>query len=66
MQAYPQHEIDSIAEGVRSKYESLLGLSKIVTEETIGLSRILGIDKEKIPEWETKQKTQNLRGVLPG
>ncbi len=60
MQACLQNEVDSIAEGVRQKYESLLGLSKIVTEETISLSRLLGISEKKINKWVGEQK----RGII--
>ena len=44
-------EMNAIARGVEARLDSLLGYSKIVTQETIDIARQLGIAEEEIQEW---------------
>ncbi len=49
--------MDAIFQGVHTRYDSLLGLTRITTEETVKIARRLGIPNDEIEKWmEVKRK----------
>jgi DNA-binding response OmpR family regulator len=50
-QTEPFRQIHAIARGVEARYESLLGYSRMVAQETTALARQLGIPDQVIKQW---------------